>query len=287
MISSFVYAAACFAPFAVLGKRIGAPDEGLLSTSANWGQRWALAQFAPLNPRLTDEGPHERLGCTATSLAEVMYYHRRCPSGRVEFTVPGYPTTAMDFDEEAARHGLCDWSRFVGRPQNVTSDAGTVAVARYIYAMSLTVQRKWGSYADNMQHYLINHDEQDAAVSSHYGMAVSRFHVKHSRESRREAEALLAEEINHRRPVVAYLARHGSHGKHGHMVVIDGVRGEGSAFEVRVNAGYDGHNNGWFNFHEPVCFARYTNGTLPLDGSCARLYSHVGYLKFVRPLAPA
>lgn len=258
-------------------------QEELVNTSADWGQRWVLAQFAPLNPRLTDEGPNERLGCVSTSLAEVMYYHRRCPTGKVGFTVPGYQTTAMDFDEEAAKRGLCDWSQFVDRPRNVTTDAGTSAVARYIYAMALTVKRKWGSYAVDMKHYLIDHDAQDAAVSAHYGMAVSRFHLTSTDESRREAEDLLVDEIKHRRPVIAYLARSGSQGTYGHMVVMDGFRGEGSAFEVRVKAGYDGYNSGWFRFDGPYCFHGYTNGTHPLVDTCARLYSNVGYLKFVRP----
>lgn len=258
--------------------------QGLLGTTADWGQRWALAQFAPLNPRQTDEGPNERLGCCSASLAQVMYYHRRCPTGKVEFTIPGYPTTAMDFDEEA-QHGLCDWPKFVGHSLNFTEDPGTSAVAKYIYAMSLTVRRKWGSYADDMKHYLIDHEEQDAVVSAHYGMNIRRFHIARTKSSKIMAEALLAKEINHGRPVIAFLVRHGSHGKYGHMVVMDGFRKVGSASKVRINAGYNGHNNGWFHFRGPFCFHRYTNGTRPLNGTCARLYDHVGYLKFVRPKA--
>lgn len=257
-----------------------ASAEGLLACA--WGQRWALAMYAPLNPHPTDAGTHERLGCNSNTLAQVMHHHRRCPVGSVEYTVPGFEATGMDFDAESA-DGLCDWSRFAARSQNVTTDAGTAAVARYIYTAALVVRRNWGS-PKGTPHYLLSHEEQDAEVSEHYGMAVSRFHIKHTTAAREEAEELLAQEIDAHRPVIAFLINEGGH--LGHLVVLDGLRRAASGPEVHVNAGHDGFDNGWYDFHGPMCFKHYNNGTSPADGGCAHRFSHVSYLKFIRPITP-
>lgn len=240
--------------------------------------------FAPLNPQPTDEGTHERLGCNANTLAQVMYYHRRCPTGSVEHTVPGFETTGMAFDAEAAENGLCDWTRFAARSQNVTTDAGTRAVARYIYAAALVVTRKWGSPAGT-PHYLLSHDEQDEAVSEHYGVTVSRFHIEKNAAAREEAESLLVKELDRHHPVIAFLVHDEDH--LGHLVVLDGFRRADSGPEVHVNAGQDGFNNGWFDFHGPLCFTHYKNGTLPADGGCAHRFRHMSYLKFIHPRTPA
>lgn len=257
-------------------------EGGLLGTACDWGQRWALAMFAPLDPYPTDEGDHERLGCNANTLAQVMYYHRRCPTGSVEYTVPGFEATSMDFDAEAAENGLCDWPRFTARSRNVTTDVGTTAVARYIYAAALVVRRSWGS-PRGTPHYLLSHEKQDVAVSEHYGMEITRLHIKHATMAREEAENVLAQEINEHRPVIAYLIHDGHFG---HLVVLDGFRRAASGTEVHVNAGDDGFNNGWYSFHGPMCFTHYKNGTLPADGGCAHHFSHVSYLKLIRPMTP-
>lgn len=264
-----------------------------------------MAMFAPLNPHPTDEGAYERLGCCASSLAQVLYFNRRCPTGSVEYTVPGYEATGMDFDA-AAESGLCDWSRLAGRPLNSTTDPGTSAVARYIYATALVVERRWGS-PKGVPHYLLDHDAQDAAVSRHYGVDVSRFHIAKTEAARAEAESLLVEELDHRRPVIAFLVWLGLDQRGGpeaswseafllqdeasleaafagHLVVLDGYRRANSRFEVHMNAGQDGFNNGWYDFDETICFARNKNGT-PTEhlSGCAHRFDHVSYLKFVRP----
>jgi len=59
-------------------------------TTTEWGQRWAFAQFAPPNPAPRDQGLHERLGCLSTALAQIMFFHRRCPAGAVDYTAPGF-----------------------------------------------------------------------------------------------------------------------------------------------------------------------------------------------------
>lgn len=235
--------------------------------------------FTPLNPHPTDEGAHERLGCCATTLAQVLYFHHRCPTGSVEFTVPGFESTGMDFDAEATNHGLCDWPQFAGRALNSTTDAGTSAIAKYIYATALVVRRKWGS-TRGTPHYLLDHEAQDDEVSEHFGVDISRFHIAKTEESKREAQNLLVEELDHQRPVIAFLVWHGFDG---HLVVLDGYRREGSRFKVHVNAGQNGFNNGWYDFDRRMCFALHKNGTATDHRHCAMRFDHVSYLKFVRP----
>lgn len=78
-------AAGWVSPAGAAGRRM-AP---LLMT--RWGQRWAFGEDAPLALRPSDEGLHERLGCLSTALAQIAYFHRRCPSGTVSFDRPRAP----------------------------------------------------------------------------------------------------------------------------------------------------------------------------------------------------
>jgi hypothetical protein len=94
-----------------------------------WAQRWGFAQFSPLDPTPgSDSGLHWRLGCAATALAQIMFFHRRCPAGTVNYTAPGYSPTGMNFSSEA---GLCDWGSMPSAPLNWSSDPGMRAVAKF------------------------------------------------------------------------------------------------------------------------------------------------------------
>jgi len=124
--------------------KIKTDDGGLINTT--WGQRWGYSQFAPPanlsfpNPR--DQGTQCRLGCAATAVAQIMFFHKLCPSGAVNYTVPGFAPTGMNFTQQAHRSTtggapLCDWGSFANAPPNKTSDATMKAVAKVILFLLL------------------------------------------------------------------------------------------------------------------------------------------------------
>jgi len=71
-----------------------------------WGERKAFAMFAPQNKNPMGRRFHCRLGSKSTAIAQIMYFHRQCPFGFVNYTAPGFAPTGMDFDSQIF---LCEW----------------------------------------------------------------------------------------------------------------------------------------------------------------------------------
>lgn len=238
-----------------------------LPTKSNWGQRWAFGQFAPKAVHASDQGLNERLGCQSTALAQITFFHRMCPTGVVNYTAPNHPTTAMDFDAE---HGLCDWSSFSLSPPNVSTDPGMLAVAKYEYAAALVVQKEWGTGS-----YMLTHEERATAVAQHFNVDVTRWEL--GKDATREdlVNAIVAD-IDKGIPLKMHIAEiDGGY----HWIVIDGYKASSyrGSFEVHLNIGHSGFDNGWYDFDTPICLRHYQNGTKPEDGGCAFNYNRLNY----------
>lgn len=278
------------------------PQQPLIATA--WAQRWGFAQFAPRWPKHcpscpADEGSHARLGCAATAIAQIMFFHRRCPSGSVAYSSPEYGVTAANFTREAESAHLCDWGAFASSPPNLTGDASLIAVARYSYAAALIVEKKWGS-----GDYMLSHAGRVASVSSHYGMNASLLILSDSPHqqgavSRAVMVAAIVDNLERRLPMKLQIASR--RGGHYHHVVVDGFQlgtptgGDGahsSSTEaqkllVHLNIGHSGYDNGWFDFDQPICLRHYQNGTRPTGGGCAFCYDNTTYRQLwtIEPVA--
>jgi hypothetical protein len=128
------------AAVAIIGAAASAASTGQPLMRTVWGQRWGYAQDAPLWPSNCsswtppcprDAGPNVRLGCESTAIAQIMFYHRRCPTGAVNYAAAGFPNATMNYTAEAAT--LCDWPSFALAPPNISGDPTVQKV--YIYCM--------------------------------------------------------------------------------------------------------------------------------------------------------
>lgn len=235
--------------------------------TTEWGQRWSFAQDAPLSrDPASDAGTHERLGCLSTALAQIMYFHRRCPSGTVSYSVTGYASTGMNFSAAAAG-GLCDWDRLALAPPNESSSPAMAAVARYEYAAALIVQKTWGTGT-----YGLSHNRRAAAAAQHYGMRVDVLRANETADS--ALRSAVRDSIDRRLPLQLQVGS-SVHTTEHHHVVVDGYAVEGQTFLVHLNVGHSGFDNDWYDWASPICLKHYQNGTVPGSegsGGCAFRY---------------
>ena len=245
----------------------------LLRTS--WGQRWSFAQFAPLARASSASGLHERLGCCSTALAQVMYFHRACPTGSVKYTTAGYAATSMDFDAAAKSEGLCTWSEFgaARTPPNSSVAPSTAAIARYSYASALIVEKEWGTGSYEYK----RHVDRAHAASQHFLLPIVIHNVTDN-ATLAEALVVIATEIAAKRPLIMMISSFPSLTtglRHDHWIVIDGY--EASNSSVHLVFGHSGFDDGWFSFGDAICLKHFQNGTLPsgVGGTCAFNYNDV------------
>ena len=277
-------------------------------TRTVWGQRWGYAQDAPLWPSNCsswtppcprDAGPNVRLGCESTAIAQIMFYHRRCPTGAVNYAAPGFPNATMNFSAEAVT--LCDWSSFALAPPNVSSDPAVQKVARFEFAAALVVEKVWGTST-----YALSHADRARAVSAHFGANVTRLNLVPDSGSRKTSRAAMVgaivDSLQRRLPMKMQIGDV-TH-QHYHHVVIDGFdlsgssssgnsggssgrgngrgdsngttkgsgRSGGGKLMMHLNIGHSGCDNGWYDFDKPICLRYYQNGTTPAGGGCAYNY---------------
>lgn len=220
--------------------RCGAQPEMRQSTlsfpllKTTWGQTGA-SSYALYTPK------HVRLGCESTALAQLMFYHKRCPTGKVSYTVTGYGTTAMNFDEE--KSSLCDWRSFSDKPPHKASAPAMQHVARYSYANALVVEKTWGT-GDY-------HGNGCGSVEDHYpGVSCVPWSLGES-HSRDELVDRIRKDLDVGFPSLLRIAK-----KSGgvHWIVVDGYKTTGSDFQVHLNLGHEDQSgeNGWYNFDAPI-----------------------------------
>lgn len=210
------------------GGNVSSLGNGLLTTT--WAQRGAYAQFAPQD---------ERLGCASTAFAQIMFFHRLCPTGSVSYQAPGFPTTAMDYDQQAKK-GLCDWSQFTAAPKEGTTEM--TAVARYSYAAALTMEKKWGTGS-----YMLTHAQRIASAEKHYNV---KGQIVLADAPETEQIQAIKEEVDNQRPLQMHIRNKKE--TEFHFVVIDGYKQNNDKFMVHLNLGHGGGDNGWFDFHAAI-----------------------------------
>jgi len=204
-----------------------AQAEPLLTTE--WGQRDAYATYSP---------DHQRLGCWSTALAQILYFHRLAPFGAVSYPCSTGCSISEDFDSHSF-----DWSLFVDRIDASTPAASIQQVARYCYDTAVTIQKDFGTGT-----YVLSHSRRAAALEDHY----------HCTTEVREAWLLypvsaieedIIEELDAGCPLMLHLR---DKQDNYHAVAVDAYRFAGSTCQVHINMGWEGDDNGWYNFREPI-----------------------------------
>ena len=203
--------------------------EVLPLVTTKWGMGGLYAQHTPSNAVL---------GCWSVALAQILYYHKMQPTGKVSYDSAGYTIS------ETLGHPPFDWSKFADSLTDSTPPEVRSEVARYCYYTSIAIGKIFvGGYKGNS-------DYRRAGITKYFGCSSQAYSFV-GVEGIRKA---IISELSMRRPLLLYME--GNKAGLGHAVVIDGVRIVGENFEVHLNCGWYGHEDGWYEFEKPIKTSR-------------------------------
>ena len=211
--------------FTLLQCTYAAEVEPLLTT--RWGQRGPYAFYTPKN---------ERLGCWSAAIAQILYYHRMQPSGTVEYAGQGY-SISEDLNYEF------HWDLFSDCLTSSTSQDSRSEVARYCYYTAIAIRK---DFAPNKS-YKGNSDVRRKGLAECFGCATRRYSTGH--QGIETVKKAIINYLSKKYPLMLYIE--GKSGI-GHAFVIDGVRTENGKYEVHLNCGWNGKDNGWYEFERPI-----------------------------------
>ena len=207
-----------------------ADQTGPLLTT-HWGQRGGYAQYTPKK---------ERLGCWSVALAQILYYHKVQPSGFVQYEGKGYKVA------ETLDHQF-DWDLFVDRVSRSTPKQKQSEVARYCYYTAIAIGKDFVAEAA----YKGNSDVRRKGISDYFGCPTRAY--RNYRQGPEAVRKAILSELDQNRPLLLYVE--GERGL-GHAFVIDGARKAGDRFEVHLNCGWEGKDDGWYEFEKPIKTSR-------------------------------
>ncbi len=196
----------------------------LLTTQ--WGQRDLYAKYVPNG---------ERLGCWSVALAQILYYHRVQPAGQVSYDGSGYRV------RESLDHRF-DWDLFADTVTEATPARTQNEVAKYCYYAAIVIGKDFAGEAA----YHGNSDARRKGVSDHFSCTTRRYRT--DVEGWEAVGQVILSELAERRPLLLYADPH--------AFVIDGARGDAARFEVHLNCGWGGADNGWYRFNQPFKTSR-------------------------------
>jgi hypothetical protein len=225
-----------------------AENTHLLKT--RWYQTGPFAQFTP---------NHERVGCWSTAYAQILYYHRLKPTGRVTYDCSS--GQRIDVDLGAYRF---DWSQFVDEVSATTPKKAAEQLAQYSFATAAIVQKDFGtdrykrvlsSVADLESHFAVDAEiyvylVDNPPVPLEVLKAKTRSENISNLVDKAQIVALLTKELGAGRPVYFHFA---NLKEFGHSTVIDGIRREADRCMVHINFGdVVTARNRWYDLFAPI-----------------------------------
>jgi hypothetical protein len=223
-------------------------DDHLLKT--HWYQDGAFAQFTP---------NHERVGCWSTAFAQILFYHRLKPSGRVHYECASGRKVDVDLSQFEF-----DWAQFPNEISELTSKESAEQSARYSFATAVVVRKDFGTGGYkrllNVVDDLESHFPVDAEIYVQLSDKLSDKHTELGSKLRAEkitnliertqVVTLLTKELAAGRPVYFHF---GNIVNFGHSTVIDGMRNDGTREMVHLNYGArEAELNKWYELFAPI-----------------------------------
>ena len=204
-------------------------EECLLTT--HWKQMGGFEKYTP-------DGL--RTGCWSTALAQIVYYHRLKPFGRVQYT----SRNGYKIDEQLDSLAF-DFNDFTAAIDSSTPLKTIDQLARYNYCAALAVEKDFGT--DRYMNKLAS----ASLLEAHYKVKVERFISWHrfAPYSLGKLESVITRELENKRPVFLHFANLKDFG---HSVVIDGFCYREGKYMVHINQGQGGDGDGWFAFYEDI-----------------------------------
>ena len=201
---------------------VGEPTSVAPLLRTQWGQRGEYAAFAP---------QQQRVGCWSTAIGQILRFHGLAPRGDVQYrTTAG---TSLELDLESHKF---DFRKLASSLAKRTPLAQKREVAGYLYCVSLTIQKDFGTGS-----YVLSHRDRADAVSEHFACTATLHETP--TKSLKQLGELLKSELNHGRPVMMHVR---SLKKDYHAVAVDGYRIQNDIFYMHVNMGHGGKEDGWY-----------------------------------------
>jgi hypothetical protein len=200
-----------------------------------WSQAGTYAKYTPTKVRL---------GCWPTAIAQILFYHKLFPKGKVSYRCSdGYQ---INENLESYQFNL---NSFVNRIEDNTAKESVEQVTKYSYFTAVVMQKDFGTG----HHILKGNDFQDFKniLQAHFKCMVNvyQFYKGSFVVKRNTVIKTIKEEIDAARPVAFWF---GNQYDWGHAVVIDGYLEKGNLFLVHINQGLGGSGNGVYDLFSPI-----------------------------------
>jgi hypothetical protein len=207
--------------------------EFLLSTT--WHQTEEYAASAPAG---------EIVGCWATAISQIAYYHRLSPKGHMEYTTTSGIQISEDLGSAPFRFDL-----ILPRIDLGATPESAQETARYIYEVAVAIQKDFGGDG------IMNHEGFIGRLHDHLGANAVLHEFEKTEYLGREGEvsSLLKAELDEGRPLMLYF----DNGKDwGHAAVVDGYVEVEDRLLVHLNMGWEGRDDGWYDPFERIMGVR-------------------------------
>lgn len=247
-IFASLFSALAAAIFLIAAGAAPAASDHLLKT--HWYQDGPFAQFTP---------NHERVGCWSTAYAQILFYHRVKPSGRVRYECSSGYKVNVDLDQYQF-----DWEQFPDEITEKTSKTDVEQLARYSFATAVAVRKDFGTGGYkrllNSVDDLEAHFPVDARIYVYLveelPISQAELAIKLRAEKitnlvdRMQIVTLLTNELTAGRPVYFHF---GNIVNFGHSTVIDGIRKERERHLIHINYGArEASQNRWYDLFAPI-----------------------------------
>jgi len=181
-----------------------------------------------------------RLGCWSTALAQIMYYHRLKPFGRVEYTSRHGYRIDQNLDSTSF-----DWKYFADKLDTSTSAKCADEMALYNYYAALAVRKDFGT--DSYMQKLASAE----LLEQHFNVNAQRYISWEGMfpYATGKLEEIICEQLDKKHPVFLHFANLKDFG---HSVVIDGYCYQSETFKVHLNQGQGGPGDGWYDFNRGI-----------------------------------
>jgi hypothetical protein len=200
-------------------------------TQTHWQQMGGFEKFTP---------DAMRTGCWSTALAQIVYYHKLKPHGKVAYVSRQGFRIAETLDSTQF-----DFALFSPQIDSTTLPVAADQMAKYNYYAALAVQKDFGT--DRYMNKLAS----AKLLEEHFNMKVERFIAWHQLvpNTLGKLEKIIYQEINAKRPVFLHFANLKDFG---HSVVVDGCAYQDGHFMVHTNQGQGGPDDGWYDFYKGI-----------------------------------
>lgn len=230
-------------------QRAIAEDSYLLKTQ--WYQTGPYARFTP---------NQDRLGCWSTAYAQILYYHRLKPTGRVTYDCSSGQKIDLNLDQYQF-----DWNLFANEISANTPQKTSEQVAHYCFATASVVRKDSGSsnysrrslssVLDIGAHFAVDAEIyvyliENPPIPIEVLAARTRNEGVSNVVNKAQIVTLLTTELDAHRPVYFYFA---NLKEFGHATVIDGLRRQGDRYMVHINFGDVAlARNRWYDLFAPI-----------------------------------